>query len=147
MEMGADDYITKPFEEIELLNAVEIRLKKREILSQRYAPGAPGIAQFMKDINESGLIQQLTNQYDVVPYTKKQFLYREGKRPRFLYYIVKGKVKGFRTHEDGKEYITDLFSEGNFMGYAPIIEDKTYNDRRCRYFTVAQGRFSENDLQ
>jgi CheY-like chemotaxis protein len=128
MEMGADDYITKPFEEIELLNAVEVRLKKREILSQKYVPGASGITQFMKDVNDSGLIQQLTNQYDVVPYTRKQFLYQEGKRSRFLYYIVKGKVKGFRTHEDGKEYITDLFSDGDFIGYSPIIEDKNYND-------------------
>lgn len=128
MEMGADDYVTKPFEEIELLNAVEVRLKKREILSQNYVQGASGITQFMKDVNASGLIQQLTNQYDVAPYSKKQFLYQEGKRPRFLYYIVKGKVKGFRTHEDGKEYITDLFSEGDFIGYSPIIEDKNYED-------------------
>lgn len=128
MEMGADDYVTKPFEEIELLNAVEVRLKKREILSQKYATGASGITQFMKDINDSGLIQKLTNQYDVAPYNKKQFLYQEGRRPRFLYYIVKGKVKGFRTHEDGKEYITDLFSEGDFIGYSPIIEDKHYED-------------------
>src|SRR5213592_1272010 len=36
MEMGADDYITKPFEDIELLNAVEIRLKKLSILDQKY---------------------------------------------------------------------------------------------------------------
>jgi CheY-like chemotaxis protein len=128
MEMGADDYVTKPFEEIELLNAVEVRLKKREILSQKYATGASGITQFMKDVNDSGLIQKLTNQYDVTPYNKKQFLYQEGRRPRFLYYVVKGKVKGFRTHEDGKEYITDLFSEGDFIGYSPIIEDKHYED-------------------
>ncbi len=35
MEMGADDYITKPFEDIELLNAVEVRLKKAAIFDQK----------------------------------------------------------------------------------------------------------------
>ena len=29
MNLGADDYITKPFEETELLDAVEMRLKRR----------------------------------------------------------------------------------------------------------------------
>src|SRR5271169_2713970 len=37
MEMGADDYITKPFEDIELLNAVESRLKKIELLKKELA--------------------------------------------------------------------------------------------------------------
>ena len=32
MEMGADDFITKPFDDIELLNAIEARLKRSEIL-------------------------------------------------------------------------------------------------------------------
>ena len=32
MEMGADDYVTKPFEDIELLNAIEMRLKKQRYL-------------------------------------------------------------------------------------------------------------------
>ncbi len=29
MEMGADDYLTKPFDDMELLNAIESRLKKK----------------------------------------------------------------------------------------------------------------------
>lgn len=128
MEMGADDYVTKPFEEIELLNAVEIRLKKAEIMQQKYALSTNGINQFLKDVKDAGMISQLAEQYNIEAYPRKQTIYQEGKRPRFLYYLVKGKVKGFRTHEDGKDYITDLFSEGDFMGYASLIEDKNYSD-------------------
>src|SRR5688572_18247575 len=128
MEMGADDYVTKPFDDIELLNAIEIRLKKTEILGNRYASSQQGLSQFIKDVKDSGLMKQLADQYDVESYHKKQTLYQEGKRPKLLFYVVKGKVKGFKTHEDGKEYITDLFSDGDFIGYPALIEDKNYDD-------------------
>jgi CRP-like cAMP-binding protein len=128
MEMGADDYVTKPFEDIELLNAIEVRLKKAEVLENNYAPTAQGLSQFVKDVKDAGLLKELSTQYAVEDFSKKQTLYQEGKRPRFLYYLVKGKVKAFKTHEDGKEYITDLFSAGDFIGYTALIEDKNYDD-------------------
>jgi DNA-binding response OmpR family regulator len=128
MEMGADDYVTKPFEDIELLNAIEVRLKKAEVLEQNYSSNAQGLTQFVKDMTGAGIFKQLSEQYDQEHFTKKQTLYNEGKRPRFLYYLVSGKVKAFKTHEDGKEYITDLFSSGDFIGYTALIEDKIYDD-------------------
>jgi CheY-like chemotaxis protein len=128
MEMGADDYITKPFEDIELLNAVEIRLKKSEILDNQYASSPQGLTQFLKDIKSVGILDTLSEKYDIEHYDKKQTLYSEGRRPRFLYYLVKGKVKCFKSHEDGKEYITNLYSDGDFIGYTALIEDKNYDD-------------------
>jgi CRP-like cAMP-binding protein/DNA-binding NarL/FixJ family response regulator len=128
MEMGADDYITKPFDDIELLNAVEVRLKKSEIMDGVYASSPQGLSKFLKDVRSAGLIQQLSEQYEVQSYDKKQVLYTEGKRPRFLYYLIKGKVKGFKAHEDGKEYITNLYSDGDFIGYTALIEDVNYDD-------------------
>ncbi len=128
MEMGADDYITKPFDDIELLNAIEIRLKKAEVFEQKYSMSQPGISQFLKDVKDTGLMSKLAEQYSIESYSKKQTLYQERKRPRFLYYLVKGKVKAVRMHEDGKEYITDIFSDGDFVGYQALIEDKNYDD-------------------
>ena len=97
-------------------------------MDNKYSPSQQGINQFIKDVKSSGLISQLSDQYDVENYTKRQTLYQESKRPKYLYYLVKGKVKGFKTHEDGKEYITDLFSDGDFIGYPALIEDKNYDD-------------------
>jgi len=128
MEMGADDYITKPFDDSELLSAVEARLKKLELLGQKYPSTASGLSQFIKDVKASGAFQQLSEQYDINTYDKKLTLYSEGKRPRFLYFLNKGKVKCVKVHEDGKEYITSLYNEGEFIGYTALIEDTLYDD-------------------
>src|SRR6188508_120597 len=69
-----------------------------------------------------------SEQYNIEHYDKKQMLYNEGKRPRFLYYLMKGKVKCYKSHEDGKEYITNLYSDGDFIGYTALIEDANYDD-------------------
>lgn len=128
MEMGADDYITKPFEDIELLNAVEIRLRRSSIRDQKYTSSPGDVKQFFEDVKGAGLATRMADKYDVIDYDKKQQLYHQGKRPRFLYYLIKGKVKCFRLHEEGKEYITNLYSGGDFIGYTAVIEDKNYED-------------------
>jgi DNA-binding response OmpR family regulator len=128
MEMGADDYITKPFEEIELLNAVEIRLKKSAILNQSYDQSFRGLNQFLHDVKGTGLARQLAEQYDLENYDRKQTLYHEGKKPRFLFYLVKGKVKCYKTNQDGKEYITNLYNDGDFIGYSALLENSFYED-------------------
>jgi len=128
MEMGADDYVTKPFDDIELLNAIEVRLKKWDVLQQQYAASPQGLTQFVKDVKDTGLLQNLPEQYDAESFFKKQTVYSEGKRPRFLYYLVAGKAKSFKLHEDGKEYITDLYNSGDFIGYTALIEDMPYDE-------------------
>src|SRR3984893_1354727 len=128
MEMGADDYITKPFEDIELLNAVEIRLKKSDILKKSYDTTSNGFNLFLKDVKDAGLLQQLSAQYDIEHYERKQTLYQENKKPRFLFYLIKGKVKCYKSNEDGKEYIMSLHNEGEFIGYSALLEDTYYQD-------------------
>src|SRR5215210_7165642 len=101
MEMGADDYITKPFDDSELLGAVEARLKRLDLLDQKYPSNATGLTDFIKDVKASGLLSQLSEKYDMYTFQKRLTIYHEGKRPRFLYYLNKGKVKCLKVHEDG----------------------------------------------
>src|SRR5687767_5321058 len=48
MNLGADDHISKPFDGLELLNAVEMRLKRNQLLNINFKNGVDGIDQFFK---------------------------------------------------------------------------------------------------
>lgn len=128
MELGADDYITKPFDDLELLRAIEIRFKKADVLMEQYAPSDKGASDFIRDLHESGMLDLNPDHYDSEMHTKKQMIYTEGKRPKYLYYVKAGKIKTFKVHEDGKEYITNLYSAGDYMGYAALLENSSYDD-------------------
>jgi len=128
MEMGADDYITKPFDDIELLNAIEVRLRKYDVLQTKYAPDEKGVSDLIKDLNSSGLLHMQLDMYETEDLPKKATLYQEGRRPKALYYLKKGKIKAYRVNEDGKEYITNFYAGGDFIGYLPLLESKNYED-------------------
>jgi len=129
MEMGADDYITKPFDDIELLNAVESRLKKIDMLKTEFASSVEGVTEFLNQVKNSGKIDLASpDEREMQHFKKKQMIYTDGHRPQCLYFISKGKVKTFKTNEDGKEFITDIFKEGDFLGYAALLEEAMYDD-------------------
>jgi CRP/FNR family cyclic AMP-dependent transcriptional regulator len=127
MEMGADDYLTKPFDGIELLNAIEIRLKKSQDHNE-ITPGVIGLNDFIDQAYRAGLIRLTSNEREVVDYQKKHVIYKEDQRPRFLYYIVRGKIKVYKKNSDGKELITNILKEGDFWGYLSILENTYYRD-------------------
>ncbi len=128
MNLGADDYLTKPFEEVELLDAVESRLRKSSILQMEFQNNAEGLQRFL---NEARGLQALTNLSDdreTMIYSKKQIIYREGSYPKKLFFIEKGRVRTYKTNEDGKEYVTGLFKAGDFIGYRSLLENSTYHE-------------------
>jgi CRP/FNR family transcriptional regulator, cyclic AMP receptor protein len=128
MELGADDYITKPFSGTELLNAVDSRLKKLDLLKQDLGPGIEGLGQLMETSFGKNVLQSLAEDRNTNKYKKKQTIYSEGNHPNRLYYVMKGKVKTYKSNEDGKELVTELFSHGDFLGYIALFEGAVYKD-------------------
>jgi CRP-like cAMP-binding protein len=128
MEMGADDYITKPFTDIELLNSIERRLKKVELLQKNYTPDLNGMESLMRDLGKTDALKELAEDRNQNHYKKKQLIYTEGNHPVRLFYVVKGKVKTFKSNEDGKELTVGLYSEGEFFGYIALLESGVYKE-------------------
>jgi CRP/FNR family transcriptional regulator, cyclic AMP receptor protein len=128
MEMGADDYITKPFAGNELLNAIESRFRKVDIIKKQLAPDLQGLNELMSTLDDKKTLEELKNESNTNTYKKKQLIYKEGAHPHYLYYILKGKVKTYKTHNDGKDLVIDLFNEGDFFGYVSLLEGSTYKE-------------------
>lgn len=128
MNLGADDYITKPFDGIDLLKVVEMRLKKNEFLKTSFGNNANDISSFFNKAKELKEFQRLSENRAVRSFKKKDMIFMEGQSPNDLYHIEKGQVKTYKVNYDGKELITGLFSEGDFLGYISLLEEKPYNE-------------------
>jgi DNA-binding response OmpR family regulator len=128
MDLGADDYITKPFSPSELLSAISCRLKKSAHLKQLPADGMKGMETLLHVISPTETIDTLKAGRNAVKYKNKQTVYSEGNHPNCLYYIKKGKVKTFKQNDDGKELITGLYNEGEFLGYISLLENGLYSE-------------------
>lgn len=126
MEMGADDYLTKPFDDVELLSAIESRLKKNEMMKKEFIKSMDGLNNFISDAKGIESLKKLSEARDVRTYKKKDDIYKEGSYPKGIYFISKGKVKTYQSNESGKELITALHKEGDFFGYLSLLQDEKY---------------------
>ncbi len=128
MNMGADDYLTKPFDDVELLNAIETRLKKYELLTTQFSKNAEGLNEFINLARGVDELKKMSQLSKPKKYLKREVIYKEGERPNNIYFVNKGKVKSFKSNQDGKEYVTELHKEGDFIGYIPLLEDCDHQD-------------------
>ncbi|MCX6322833.1 MAG: response regulator [Sphingobacteriales bacterium] len=128
MELGADDYITKPFDATELLNAVDSRLKRVELLKKQLSPNLDGLNQLQTESSNANVLAHLVEQRSVNIYKKKQVIYSEGNHPLQLYYVINGKVKTFKTNDDGKDLVTELYSPGDFLGHVALLQSGVYKE-------------------
>lgn len=121
MSLGADDYITKPFDGHDLLKVIETRLKKSELLKSKYNADSHE-SNFLNKSRERKGFQQLAEKRPTRLYKKRDFVFMEGQIPSDLFYINSGEVKTYKVNYDGKELITGIYKEGDFIGYVPLLK-------------------------
>jgi CRP-like cAMP-binding protein/CheY-like chemotaxis protein len=128
MELGADDYLAKPFNKAELLSAVTTRLARFRRLKPDYDLPAGGLVEFLEDARVVGQLASLSLNRKVHALRKKQDVYLEGDEVTRVYFVKSGRVKTVKTTAGGKELITVLYGPGEFFGYLALLEGTPHRD-------------------
>jgi CRP/FNR family transcriptional regulator, polysaccharide utilization system transcription regulator len=145
MTLGADDYITKPFDEVELLDAIEVRLRRSQSIKQ-LADGGRNLDEFVRKTQSLDGLKELALKSRSKLFARKEQIFFEGDMPTFIYYILEGKVRTYRVNEDGKEFVTELYSEGDYFGYFELLQDKPYTDYASALEDVKVALISKEDF-
>lgn len=118
MDLGADDYLTKPFEEDELISAIESRMAKTNILKHSAETNQNSFQSFEA-------LKEKIKDFDLKVYQAGDYVYTAGQAANKVYLIDRGVVKTHQIDENGKELTTALFRDNNFFGH--ISFTKTTN--------------------
>lgn len=127
MNLGADDYITKPFYKDELLSVIRTRLKKAKA---RVAASSEDITTpHLSDPEGGGT--RLDQAFEVKgrrqAFDQGQLIVREGEYPHFIYRVAAGNVHLSRAHEYGRDYIIAELGVGEIFGVPSALERSPFH--------------------
>lgn len=144
MDLGADDYLTKPFEEEDLLSAIESRLAKVAILRQKREKAPTQENQGLKELDE---LRTIFKEQEIQHFKKGESIYEKGKISNFFYLIKKGVVKMHRNDSQGKELITEIYRQDDFFGNPTIDAQSSYDDYATAMEETAVYTISRQEFQ
>ena len=149
MDLGADDYLTKPFEEEELISAIESRLAKADILS-RMNDGQTGenrqvIEDPLRNLNE--LKNFFDDNGEILSYKKGELIYSNGNNSNRIFLVLKGVVKSHKMEESGKELITALHKADDFLGFTSFADNVPYQESATAVEDVELAGISKMELK
>ena len=128
MEMGADDYLTKPFDDMELLNTIESRFHKKDKIEAFYSKSFESL-QLLTNQNQ-GLdeLKKIIADRKVKQVRKKQIIYYESDNVTGIYLILSGRVKAIKMSEDGRELVTGIYGPDEYLGIQAMLSGDHYNE-------------------
>jgi CRP-like cAMP-binding protein len=128
MEMGADDYLTKPFDDMDLLNAIESRLKKKELQQNFYSKSLDRLNNLISKNDGLNELKKIILERKGRQFKKNQVIYYDGDRGTGLYLVINGKVKTIKLAEDGRELMTGIFGNDEYLGVNALLSNEPYTD-------------------
>lgn len=72
------------------------------------------------------LNEQLIHALAINCYKKGDFVIQQGDKPQFVYFLVKGKIKTYKTSDDGKRLILSFSEKFDILGDIEFVQQAPY---------------------
>jgi CRP/FNR family transcriptional regulator, polysaccharide utilization system transcription regulator len=138
MNMGADDYLTKPFDEADLLHSIKLRFDKLDAVQKGFS---------LSGFNFTTLLEKAIENKKPTVFPKKDTLFREFDKAYHIFYIKSGKVKSYKINDDGKEFLFEIFATGDIIGLWDVLKGSNYFVNASTLEEVEAYRISRDELQ
>jgi CRP/FNR family transcriptional regulator, polysaccharide utilization system transcription regulator len=127
MTLGADDYITKPFDDVELLDTIEVRLQKR-----KNSGGPSGTIHSIINLPSGehviGALPDALKEGEPRMIRKKDLLFSEGQTCRNVFIIQSGRAIATKIDDYSKEVVTRLYQAPMIIGVSSAFTGQRYQE-------------------
>lgn len=127
MEMGADDYLTKPFDDVELLQAIESRLGKKDKQKAFYSQSLENLNQLATQNNGLAELKNCIAERKIRQVKKKQILFYEGEHVQGIYLVLSGRIKTSKLSSDGRELLTSIYGSEEYLGIQALLSHELHH--------------------
>lgn len=126
MNLGADDFVTKPFYKDELLRVIEVRLRKNQSQRGDVAEAPADWSGFLSKGGRERALAGLLEHRTTRRYRRGEAVFREGETVRDVFVLRAGYAKHQKTTSFGKTLIVYVFAPGDLFGYPEAIAQTSY---------------------
>jgi len=123
-----EDFVQSPFDPRLLISRIENRIDRQE----KFQAHLKNNEEILSLLFSDEVIPKFKNEFSDLRnprfFEKKEMVYRESESPQFLYFVKSGCVKIIKRNSYGKEFITQVISEGHFFGYRSLLIKAKHNN-------------------
>ncbi|WP_025142563.1 response regulator [Pedobacter jeongneungensis] len=117
MELGADGHLMTPFDDGELLNQVEVKLRKKRLQHELFLKQHVQLRSIHNSRDDMSWLRSRFEGSLPRHFKKNQVLYYRGERRALgLHYILSGKIKTYVADTAGNVLITGIYGPHEYFG-------------------------------